>query len=93
MIDRDCNFVISALSGDFTADGVSVEVNIIRFQDDGEWTLEVVSSCGSSIVWEGPFESEEQAHAAFLRIVTEEGMKAFIEAAKPSNVIPFRRPH
>jgi hypothetical protein len=88
--DRDPNIVISGLSGDFSKDGVTVEVHIIRLEHEKDWTLEVVNSCGTSIVWDDAFESDDQAYAAFQRTVTEEGMQAFIDA---SNVIPFRRPH
>ena len=40
MVDRDPNIVISGLSGDFTKDGVTVEVHIIRLEDGKDWTLE-----------------------------------------------------
>lgn len=90
MVDRDPNIVISGLSGDFTKDGVTVEVHIIRLEDGKDWTLEVVNSAGTSIVWDDPFESDEQAYAEFYRTVAEEGMQVFSDE---SDVIPFRRPH
>ncbi len=93
MVDRDPNIVISGLSGDFTKDGVTVEVHILRLEQEKEWSLEVVNSSGTSIVWEGPFESDEQAYAEFYRTVAEEGMGAFADEDKASNVIPFRHPH
>lgn len=48
MIDQDSNIVISGLSGDFTKNGVTVEVQIIRLEDGNDWTLEVVNSAGTS---------------------------------------------
>lgn len=92
VIDRDPNIVISGLSGDFTKDGVTVDVHILRLEHEKSWTLEVVNSSGTSIVWDDPFESDEQAYAEFQRTVAEEGMSVFAEE-EPSNVTPFRRPH
>jgi hypothetical protein len=92
MIDRDPNIVISGLSGDFTKDGVTVEVHIVRLEHEKEWTLEVVNSSGTSIVWDDPFETDEQAYSEFYRTVAEEGMQVFADEVR-GNVIPFRRPH
>jgi hypothetical protein len=91
--ERDPNIVVSGLSGDFAKDGVMVEVHIIRLEDEKNWTLEVVNSTGTSIVWDDPFESDEQAYAEFLRTVAEEGMAAFADEDRSSNVITFPRPH
>ncbi len=93
MAEHDPNIVVSGLSGDFTKDGVMVEVHVIRLEDEKDWTLEVVNSSGTSIVWDDPFESDEQAYAEFLRTVEEEGMAAFADEENASNVIPFPRPH
>ena len=92
-MDRDPNIVISGLSGDYTKDDVTVEVHIVRLEQEATWTLEVVNFAGTSIVSDDPFQSDEQAYAEFLRTVAEEGMKAFANEEKLTNVIPFRRPH
>jgi hypothetical protein len=93
VIDRDPNIVISGLSGDYTKDDVTIEVHIVRLEQEATWTLEVVNSSGTSIAWDDPFQSDEQAYAEFLRTVAEEGMNAFVDEEKLTNVIPFRRPH
>ena len=93
MIDRDPNIVISGLSGDFIKDDLTVEVHIVRLEHEKNWTLEVVNSSGTSIVWDDPFESDQQAYAEFLRTVAKEGMKAFGDETVQSNIVPFRRPH
>jgi hypothetical protein len=93
VVDRDPNIVISGLSGEFTKDGMTVEVHILRLEQGATWTLEVVNSSGTSIVWDDPFACDEQAYAEFQRTVAEEGMKAFADEEEHSNVIPFRRPH
>jgi len=91
--ERDPTIVVSGLSGDFANDGVMEEVHIIRLEDEKNWTLEVVNSSGTSIVWGDPFESDEQAYAEFLRTVAEEGMAAFADEDSSSNVITFPRPN
>ena len=55
MTDRMPNIIFSELGGHFTQDGVSVEVVIVKLEGGSEWTLEVVNSSGTSIVWDDPF--------------------------------------
>jgi uncharacterized protein len=80
------NLVISRLSGIVTEDGITVEVSIVRMEDETDWTLEVVNHRKTSIVWDDPFPSDMEAYAAFRKAVTEEGMASFLDHAK---VIPF----
>jgi uncharacterized protein len=88
MIERDPNIVQSRLSRTVKKDGVTVEVSIIRLEHETEWSLEVVNSVGTSIVWDELFASDNEAFAEFERTVAEEGMRAFHDKG---NVIPFRR--
>ena len=88
MSERDPNIVNSSLSRTVTRDGVTVEVSIIRLEHESEWSLEVVNSANTSIVWDELFPTDEAAHAEFERTVAEEGMQTFLDRAK---VIPLRR--
>jgi hypothetical protein len=88
MSERDPNIVNSGLSRKVTRDGVTVEVSIIRLEHENEWSLEVVNSANTSIVWDELFPTDEAAYAEFERTVAEEGMQTFLDSAK---VIPFRR--
>lgn len=88
MPDRDPNIVTSGLSRTVTVDGVTVVVNIYRLEHDPQWALEVVNEVGTSTVWDAPFDTDEEAFAAFQLTVAEEGMEAFLDR---TNVIPFRR--
>jgi hypothetical protein len=83
---REPNLVHSGLSRTVTKDGVTVEVSIVR--NETEWSLEVVNSSGTSIVWDDLFSSDEDAFAEFERTVAEEGIRTFLDEGK---VIPFRR--
>lgn len=86
MADHDPHLVISGLSGTVTQDGVTVEVNIIRLEDEPDWSLEVVNSSGTSTVWDDQFATDAAALDAFRREVAEEGMACFLDSA---TVIPF----
>lgn len=92
-MEREPTLIYSPLNGHFTKDGVTVEVYIISSDLDPKWSLEVVNSAGTSIVWDTRFDTDEQAFAEFRRTVEEEGMIAFLDDEKASNVIPFPRPH
>ena len=88
MQQRDPNIVRSGLSRSVTADGLTVEVEIYRLEDQPGWALEVIDQDGTSTVWEVPFLTDEQAFGAFETALRQEGMAALIGR---SNVIPFRR--
>jgi hypothetical protein len=76
----DPTIIDSPLSGPFTEGDVTVDVRIYRL-DDTKWTLEVIDSEGTSIVWDGHFETDEAAKAEFHRSVAEEGLKGIVSGA------------
>jgi hypothetical protein len=88
MEEREPNLVTSGLSRYVTQDDITVELCIYRLETKPEWTLEVVNSEGTSIVWDGLFPSDDAANEEFLRAVAEEGMASFLDDDK---VVPFRR--
>jgi hypothetical protein len=88
MIERDPKIVQSDLSRTVKKDGVTVEVSIIRLEHETGWSLEVVNSASTSIVWDDLFASDDEAFAEFERTVAEEGMRTFLDK---ESVIPFRR--
>lgn len=89
MKEREPNIVHSGLSGIVSKDGVTVEVSILRIENDPRWSLEVVNSVGTSTVWDDLFASDDDAFAEFQRTVAEEGMRAFLDNGN-GNVIPFK---
>jgi hypothetical protein len=88
MNERDPRVNTSRLSRAVTKDGVTVEVSIIRLENETEWSLEVVNDKNTSIVWDDLFVSYDKAYAEFERTVAEEGMRAFLDKGSG---IPFRR--
>jgi hypothetical protein len=85
---REPNLVHSGLSRMVTRGGVTVEVSIVRLENETAWSLEVVNSAGTSTVWDDLFLSDEDAYAEFERTVAEEGIRTFLDGGK---VILFRR--
>ena len=61
---------------------------IVRLEHQTDWSLEVVNSASTSIVWDDLFASDDEAFAEFERTVAEEGMRTFLDKG---NVIPLRR--
>ena len=88
MYQRDPNIVTSNLSGMVAEQGITVRVNIIRLENEPNWSLEVESENGTSTVWDDTFATDDAAHAAFRLTVDQEGMRVFLDQAV---VIPFRR--
>jgi hypothetical protein len=79
MIQRDPKIVTSRLSRTVKRDGVSVEVWIIRLENETKWLLEVVNCANTSTVWNDLFVSDDEALAEFERTAAEEGMQVFLD--------------
>ena len=88
MNPQDPKIVRSELARTARKDGITVEVSIIRLEEESKWSLEVVNAAGTSTVWDDLFASDKEAYAQFERTLADEGIRAFLENA---NVIPFRR--
>lgn len=86
MTDRDPNIVHSGLSGLVTRNGITVDVQIHRLEHDPKWALEVINEDRTSTTWDDLFDSDDEAFAAFEKVVEEQGIESFLDDA---NVIPF----
>lgn len=71
------DLIYSPLQQKYTAQGKTVEVCIYRMPDTG-WTLEVVDQYNNSIVWDGEFNTDQEAFDLFLEEVRSEGIEAMI---------------
>ncbi|RYB07322.1 hypothetical protein D3272_04200 [Lichenibacterium ramalinae] len=61
-------------------DGVTVRVEIYRVLDvDDGWTLEVIAQDEISAVWDGTFDTDEDAWAAFQAVLEAEGIHGLTE--------------
>ena len=88
MTERDPNLVTSGLSGEINRNEVTIELCIYRLEHEDEWSLEVVNSNGTSIVWDKTFSSDQDAYDVFEKTVKEEGMNVFLDGAE---IIQFPR--
>jgi len=76
--------VTSSLSGSCTKESVTVQVNIIRLEDEAEWILTVVNSQGMANVWDEPFDNDADAYIEFEQTIEEEGIGAFDGPISPA---------
>ena len=82
--NSDPKIVMSPLT-DRSFTGVTVEVHIYRLEHEDKWTLEVVDGENNSIVWNGDFDTDGDAHDEFLRTVETEGMDDILrDPARPN---------
>jgi hypothetical protein len=79
----DPTIITSPLSGSFSEGGITVDVQIYRLEDT-KWSLEVVDSDGTSIVWDELFDTDEAARAEFQRSVAEVGLVGVTAGSIPT---------
>lgn len=78
MDEEDCEFEHSPLSGAFTRDGETIEVEIFRLAGTQDhWHMEVVHFSGCTR-WQDTFATDAEAHAAFIAMVEAAGIAPFI---------------
>jgi hypothetical protein len=76
--DEDRDFEHSALSGPFTHDGETVDVEIYRFAGTQDpWQLTVVHMSSGATEWRERFGTELDAYRAFLEVVERDGLASF----------------
>jgi len=77
--DGQSNIVVSDLSRRVTLEGLTVDVQIYRFEDEHEWVLFIANESGSSMLWDEVFASDGEAMAAFHIVAEEQGLPAFLD--------------
>jgi hypothetical protein len=80
------DLIYSPLQQNYTTDGKTVEVYIYKLPDTG-WTLEVVDQYNNSTVWDGEFNTDQEAFDLFLDELKEEGIDAMI-GPEPGSSVP-----
>jgi hypothetical protein len=77
---NETDLISSPLEQKYTVDGKTVDVCIYRLPDSG-WTLEVVDQYNNSLVYDGEFETDQDAFDLFLEEVNEQGIDSMIGPA------------
>ncbi len=80
------NIVRSGLSQPITIDGQQIRIEIYRLESDPTWILELVDEAGTSVVWDDPYETDQQAFDEAIGAITDEGLALY---AEPGNVVEF----
>ena len=75
MTEGDPKIIKSKLCRNFTADGVTVSVEIYRLENSEVWSLEVVDEDWNSTVWEETFATDKG--------VKEYGLKKLLQTSDP----------
>ena len=88
-MENEPNLVTSGMSKEIVEDGVSFDIQIYKLEGTEEWSLEVVTTDGTSIVWDDLFRDDKVAFEEAATAIRKEGAIAFINGG--SNVIPFKR--
>ena len=87
-IERDPNIVNSSMSRKIAEDGITFDVQIYKIEGTDEWSLDVVTPDGTSVVWDDLFSDDEVALEEAINTIRSEGALAFQNGG--DNVIPFR---
>jgi hypothetical protein len=85
MQDEDREFEHSPLSGSFSRDGETVDVEIYRYAGTQDpWQLVVIDlSSGGCTAWSETFATDQEAYEAFTEMVEADGMASFTGVAPP----------
>ncbi|SFR37083.1 hypothetical protein SAMN04488070_0152 [Pseudidiomarina maritima] len=70
-------YIQSPLCQDFSAEGLTVSIDIYR-TEDSDWILEIVDADNNSTVWEDHFETDTAALEEALDALKQEGIHAFV---------------
>ena len=92
MNDNDPRLEHSRFCGNFTKDGITVEVQIYRMAVDADgWSLEVVDHTKASTVWDDIFPTDQDAYNTFHETVETEGIHTFLGHSVPRSPTPSHR--
>mgnify|MGYP006062268529 FL=1 len=87
-MEREPNLIISSASRHIVEEYIPFKVDIYKFEGGDGWSLEVVTTDGTSIVWDDLFEDDQAAFEEAIATIRKEGAVAFTNGG--SNVIPFK---
>ena len=88
-MEREPNLIISSASQRIVEDGVPFKIDIYKLEGEDDWSLEVVTEDGTSIVWDDLFGDDTAAFEEAVTTIRNEGALVFANGG--SNVVPFRK--
>ncbi len=75
----DPEIIMSPLCKEIIQDGTKVQVDIYRGEDDSGWILEVIDEENASTVWDDPFDTDQEALDAVMKVIEQDGIRSFLE--------------
>ncbi|WP_233506011.1 hypothetical protein [Rhodoferax lacus] len=82
-MEDDIEIVYSPLQQRYTKDGHTLDIQIYKYEDDADWTLEVVADDGLSTVWNEGFPTDKAAFEQARWAIDAEGAEAFLSVTLP----------
>jgi hypothetical protein len=71
--------IMSPLCRKITVDGITIQIDIYRGEDDSGWILEVIDNENASTIWDEPFDTDQEALDAVLIVIEKDGIRSFLE--------------
>ena len=71
--------VMSPLCQEISKDGTRIQVDIYRDENESGWILEVIDEENASTVWDEPFDTDQEALDAVMKIIEQDGIKSFLD--------------
>jgi hypothetical protein len=75
----DPEIVMSPLCREITGDGTKIQIDIYRVEGESGWALEVIDEENASTIWDEPFDSDQAALDAAMKVIETDGIRSFLE--------------
>ena len=75
----DPEIVMSPLCREITGDGTKIQIDIYRVEGEPGWALEVIDEENASTVWDEPFDTDQAALDAAMKVIETDGIRSFLE--------------
>ena len=76
----DPEIVMSPLCQEISKDGTKIQVDIYRGENESGWILEVIDEENTSTVWDDPFDTDQEALDAAMKVIEKDGIRSFLES-------------
>jgi hypothetical protein len=76
----DLEIVMSPLCREIAGDGIKIQVDIYRGENDSGWILEVIDEENASTVRDDPFDTDREALDEVMEVIERGGIRSFLES-------------
>jgi len=75
----DPEIVMSPLFREIIQDGTKIQVDIYHGEDESGWILEVINEENTSTLWDEPFDTDQEALDAVMKVIEHDGTSSFLD--------------